>query len=118
MATQLSKADRIRKLLHLSNAEIAKREACHEGYVRAVRQRTSSDGHPIQTRAEKAWQAANWGRLLQLKREANARRWASDPKYRKHKLEQQRKWRQENPDYASNYMRAYRAKRRVEARAS
>jgi hypothetical protein len=40
----MSKADQIRKLLHLSNAEITARVGCLPAYVRAVRQRTSRSG--------------------------------------------------------------------------
>jgi hypothetical protein len=63
MAAQLSKADRIRKLLHLSNAEVAKRIGCRDAYVRAVRQRTSKSGHPVETDGSKAWKQANVDRI-------------------------------------------------------
>jgi hypothetical protein len=114
MATQLSKADKIRKLLHLSNAEIAKRLRYDEPYVRAVRQRTSKDGRPTETPANRAWHASNRDRMLQFKRKYYANRYASDPKYRKSELERASRWRAANPDYHREYMR----KRRAEARAS
>jgi hypothetical protein len=59
MTQQPSKADRIRKLLHLSNAEIAKRIGCRDSYVRAVRQRTSANGHPILDAGSRTWIEAN-----------------------------------------------------------
>ena len=54
--TAMSKADQIRKLLHLSNAEITTRVGCLRAYVGAVRQRTSRSGQPIQTAADRRWQ--------------------------------------------------------------
>ncbi len=51
----MSKADQIRKLLHLPTVEIATRTKTHEGYVRAVRQRTSKSGNPIETESSRRW---------------------------------------------------------------
>jgi hypothetical protein len=95
MTTQLSKSDRIRKLLHISNAEIAKRIGCCEAYVRAVRQRTSLSGNPINSNAVLTYAPTHYKR----KRE----RYASDPEFRERTL----------AATARNYR-----KRRAEARAS
>jgi hypothetical protein len=95
MAAQLSKADRIRKLLHLSNAEIAKRAGERIEYVRAVRQRTSKAGNPINSNAILAYAPTHNRR----KRE----RYASDPEFRERTLEA---------------LRRRDRKRREEARAS
>lgn len=62
MAAQLSKADRIRKLLHLGNAEIAKRTGERVEYVRAVRQRTSDSGNPINSNAIIAYAPTHYRR--------------------------------------------------------
>ena len=59
MAQQLSKSDKIRKILHLSNAEIAERIGCREEYVRSVRQRTSASGNPITDAASLNWRENN-----------------------------------------------------------
>lgn len=42
----LSTADKIRKLLHLSDGMIAQRVGCDTPYVRVVRQRTTAEGYP------------------------------------------------------------------------
>lgn len=55
----MSKAARIRKLLHLSNDEIVSRTGISKPYVRAVRQRTDGDGNPIRCPAEMKWLADN-----------------------------------------------------------
>lgn len=64
MATQLSKADRIRAMLNMmSNKDIAEAIGCSDAYVRAVRQRTSPSGNPIETVSSLAWKLANPGRV-------------------------------------------------------
>ncbi len=114
MARQLSKADRIRKILHLSNKEIARRTGCAPAYVRAVRQRTSDAGNPITDNANRNWVAANKDRVRESHRKSRAKRYSTDPEYRSLQLERHKKWRERNPDY----YRVYMAKRRAEARAS
>jgi hypothetical protein len=69
MATQLSKAHRIRKILHLSNAEIAKRVGCRVEYVRSVRQRTDENGHSFWDAANRNWREANREHFNAVKRE-------------------------------------------------
>ena len=54
---EMSTAERIRKLLHLSNTEIARRLGCSPAYVRTVRQRTSSNGSPILRPSDRRWNA-------------------------------------------------------------
>lgn len=104
MATQLSKAGKIRKLLHLGTAEIAKRVGCREEYVRAVRQRTSMDGRPIEAPTDKVWRLANLDRVREKHRVRQATRYANDPEFRRRQLEGKK--------------RSYHAKRRAEALAS
>lgn len=101
MATQLSKADQIRKLLHLSNKEIAERIGCLDAYVRAVRQRTSDSGNPITDAACRNWVLENRALLRVRWRE----RYANEPSFRERHLQASK----------SAY---YSAKRRAEARAS
>jgi hypothetical protein len=74
MTTQLSKADQIRKLLHLSDAEIVAHVGCHDAYVRAVRYRTSSNGHPIDRPSDLAWRNANWDRVIECDRDRKRKR--------------------------------------------
>lgn len=118
MATQLSKAEKIRKLLHLSNAEIAKQIGCEEFYVRAVRQRTGKDGRPTETKANTAWRDANWDRILESKRKSHAKRYASDPAYRKYARERNSRWKADNRDRVNATRREWYHKRRAEARVS
>lgn len=73
MAAQLSKADQIRKLLHLSNAEIAKHVGCMKEYVRTVRQRTNKAGDTIS-------RPCDYGNRVHLVRKRAQR----DPEFRKH----------------------------------
>jgi len=82
MATQLSKADRIRKMLHLSNKDIAEIIGCHEAYVRVVRQRTSPSGNPVTNEAAKNWAASNHGRVLAAAARRFRERYHNDPGYR------------------------------------
>ena len=51
----MSKADKIRAILHLSNAQIANHLGVTETYVRTVRQRTSSNGFPKDAPGELGW---------------------------------------------------------------
>jgi hypothetical protein len=114
MATQLSKADRIRKLLHLSNAEVAKRVGCSPDYVRATRQRTSKDGNPVNPATNANWRMANKPRIRARVRE----RYASDPEFRRKQDASTANWRKANRDRYNAWQRAYTAKRRAEVRAS
>jgi hypothetical protein len=92
MAQQPSKADRIRKLLHLSNAEIAKRIECHDGYVRAVRQRTSAGGNPVNSNAILAYAPTEYERRRE--------RYASDPTFREKVRAQRKEWTRRRRDEA------------------
>lgn len=67
----ISKADRIRAVLHLPDAAIAKRLRCHPAYVRSVRQRTSRNGNPIQRACDRRWREDN--RAVDLARQARWR---------------------------------------------
>jgi hypothetical protein len=85
MARQLSKSDRIRKLLHLSNKEIAETIGCREEYVRTVRQRTSASGNPKNSNAVKAYNPKRY--------ELRRKRYATDPSFREKSLMQNADWR-------------------------
>ena len=81
----MSKAEQIRSLFHLPNAVIAKRVGCRDTYVRAVRQRTSSNGFPVRAIADLNYYSVR----LEKQRE----RYRTDPKMRETKAKQQRSWR-------------------------
>ena len=70
----MSKADKIRRLFHLPNVVIAERLRCHEAYVRAVRQRTSTFGNPIETEAGARWKERNTEQVREYRRRSDARR--------------------------------------------
>lgn len=111
---QLSKADQIRKLLHLSNAVIAERMGCSDAYVRAVRQRTRSDGRPQWTLTGLKWVEKNRERVRARKNARHKERYQSDPEYRRRQLEATKRWQLANREHRL----AYERKRRAEARAS
>ena len=91
MAQQLSKADQIRKLLHLPNAVIVERTGYKYDYVRWVRQHTSPSGNPINLPID---------RVRDMK--CKVERYRTDPEYAERKRAIQRR---------------YASKRRAEARA-
>jgi hypothetical protein len=90
--TQLSKADKIRKLLHLPNGVIAERTGFAINYVQHVRLRTSPSGNPIQLPID-----------IERDRRCKVARYRTDPEFAERKRAIQRR---------------YDAKRRAEARAS
>ena len=106
----VSKADKIRSMLHLSNAKIAKRVGCLPEYVRVVRQRTSHSGNPIERAIDLAWRPELRAR--------ERRRYRTDPAYRKRRLAQAKEWVANNRERRNAYMRDWQAARRAEARAS
>lgn len=106
MTTQLSKADKIRALLHLSNDEIVRRTGERREYIRVIRQRTSKDGNPIPAPADKNYQPRK------------NERYATDPALRKRHYAKVVRWRVANREYYLARMREYQRKRRAEARAS
>ena len=53
----MSKADEVRKLLHLPNAMVAARTGYPESYIRTVRQRTTPDGQPKESNGDRSWRA-------------------------------------------------------------
>lgn len=113
-----SRADRVRKILHLPNAEIARRIGCPESYVRTVRQRTASDGLPQLAAGERAYVASPHGKARS--REAS-RAWNKrHPEYAEHKREySRRRWRND-PAYRAAHCERVRRRRerlRTEARA-
>ena len=121
--TQLSKADKIRKFLHLDNAEIAKRVGVLPAYVRAVRQRTSEVGNPINGPVDK-WKAANPDKVLRYAKIGRMRLKADPEKYtrkKKRDWERRKERYHSDPAYRERTLEVAsqrRCKRRAEARAS
>ena len=122
--TQLSKADKIRKLLHLSTSEIARLTGENPAYVSTVRSRTSADGHPIDRASDRNWRASNRDRVTEYARLSQRRIRAADPEKAaaRRKADWQRKKERyhSEPGYADKLLDCnakYRAKRRAEARA-
>lgn len=61
----MSKADQIRALMHLPNHVIAERIGHPQNergmaYIRAVRQRTTRDGHPTTPETHRRWLVRNY----------------------------------------------------------
>jgi hypothetical protein len=112
MATQLSKADQIRKLLHLSNAEIVRLTGFSYAYVHRVRQHTSPSGNPMQLPCDVA-----------RDRKYKVERYRNDPEFRERKKRIVRAYRERNradPEFIERRRQSQRAycERRAEARAS
>ena len=101
--TQLSKAAKVRKLLHLPNAVIAERTGIAESYIRTVRQRTGPDGSPQIAAGERKWAIENAERMREFRRDAFRRRYWANPKMRELNRARNKAWR---------------AKRRAETSAS
>ncbi len=89
----MTKSEQIRKLLHLTNAEISRRTGFLQDYVRAVRQRTTANGEPATSRAERTYRLANPEQQRAYKQRYNEKRRAryySDPEYRERQREKSR----------------------------
>ena len=57
---EASKAEVVRKVLHLSNNEIARLTGFAQPYIRAVRQRTDKNGNPMNSPADQKWLGENY----------------------------------------------------------
>jgi hypothetical protein len=123
MTTQLSKADRIRKLLHLSNREVAERVGCRVEYVRAVRQRTSPSGDPITPATMQNWIQANTSLVQTYKRNEYKRMKADPERYQRRLARAAQRYVERyhsDPEFRQKQLefRATYRKRRAEASAS
>ena len=104
MTAKLSKASKVRKLLHLPNAVIAERTGFAESYIRTVRQRTASDGSPQESIGAKKWASKNAERVREFRRDAFRRRYWANPEMRERNRARNRVWRARRAETSASMM--------------